>query len=157
MIVGANSPLRDASSAPHDRRSVRSVKAFRQLTSLPDAQDGQNTPKSVPGALQGTAWTEGIAGVNGSRDLPAPPGPPGYQLVGLPAVEIDHTSGERAYRLNHTDLCFAVGRAPHLPYERGAPIRRADKEGPSTRRASRTAGARSGASSREAHPLQASG
>ncbi len=34
---------------------------------------------------------------------------PGYQLVGLPAVEIYHTTRVNArYRLNHTDLCLPV-------------------------------------------------
>ena len=34
---------------------------------------------------------------------------PGYQLVGLPAVEIYHTTRVNVrYRLNHTDLCLPV-------------------------------------------------
>jgi AraC family transcriptional regulator len=34
---------------------------------------------------------------------------PGYRLVGLPAVEIYHTTRVNArYRLNHTDLCLPV-------------------------------------------------
>jgi len=34
---------------------------------------------------------------------------PGYKLVGLPAVEIYHTTRVNArYRLNHTDLCLPV-------------------------------------------------
>lgn len=46
---------------------------------------------------------------------------PGYQLVGLPAVEIYHTTRVNVlYRLNHTDLCLPVvpGRhtkSPHYP------------------------------------------
>lgn len=37
---------------------------------------------------------------------------PGYQLVGLPAVEIYHTTRVNVqYRLNHTDLCLPVRRA----------------------------------------------
>ena len=37
---------------------------------------------------------------------------PGYQLVGLPAVEIYHTTRVNVrYRMNHTDLCLPV--APH--------------------------------------------
>ena len=48
------------------------------------------------------------------RDLPAPPGaPPVTGLVGLPAVEIYHTTRVNVrYRLNHTDLCLPVAACP---------------------------------------------
>jgi AraC family transcriptional regulator len=44
---------------------------------------------------------------------------PGYQLVGLPAVEIYHTTRVNVrYRLNHTDLCLPVAAAVrHEPAE----------------------------------------